>query len=450
MGAKRVRKATKLPEFPVSIREGSAEVKIYQTPVTVGGKRYQQFTVAYYLGAKRVRQRFADFEEARTEAHAAAIKLANGEFAALKLNGSDSAIYTQCLDAARSVGKPLNLLVAEYAEAVALLPAGISLKEAIREFARRSAEVRSDRKVSDLAAEFIAVKEKAGMSPRHLKDIRYRLGRFAKHFDCPVSTLTSVMIEEYLDALGLGGRNRINETTCLSSALRHAVRQKYAPRDLLEELAAIQRPKVEPPATLIWTPAELRELLEFAPDTLVPLIVLGGLCGMRTSEIIRADWSHITPEGNHLAVITRKGRTPSRRLVPLCDAAKAWLNPRKLPKGPICAIDREDIIVRKITSALNANRDTRSVRDRFAWRENALRHSYGTYRVALTADIHRTSLEMGNSPTMITKHYLQLATKEQAEAWFSLAPTTPGNGIPLTADRQMPAKLAHSKAKYAG
>ena len=92
MGAKRVRKATKLPEFPVSIRQGSAEVKIYQTPVTVGGKRYQQFTVAYYLGAKRVRQRFADFEEARTEANAAAIKLANGEFAALKLNGSDSAI----------------------------------------------------------------------------------------------------------------------------------------------------------------------------------------------------------------------------------------------------------------------------------------------------------------------------------------------------------------------
>ena len=48
-------------------------------------------------------------------------------------------------DAARAVGKPLNLLVAEYSEAVALLPAGISLKEAVREFARRSAEVRSPR-----------------------------------------------------------------------------------------------------------------------------------------------------------------------------------------------------------------------------------------------------------------------------------------------------------------
>ena len=37
------------------------------------------FTLAYYDGAKRVKKRFADLEEAKQEAELAATKLANGE-----------------------------------------------------------------------------------------------------------------------------------------------------------------------------------------------------------------------------------------------------------------------------------------------------------------------------------------------------------------------------------
>ena len=429
MSAKRVPKASKESKRPILVREGSAVVKIYRSLVKVDGKPYEQFTVAYYLGSKRIRQRFSDFAKAKSEAEAAAIKISNGETEALKLTGTDRAVYVQCVETSRRIGKALSLVVEEYAEAAAMLPSGISIREAVREYVRRSAQVRSDRSVPDLVKEFIAAKEKAGMSARHLKDIRYRLGRFAKYFGCPIAQLTCPMIEQFLDSLGLTGRNRINEITCLSSAVRHAVRQKHAPSDLLSELAAIQRPKVEPPATLIWTPDELRELLENAPADLVPLVVLGGLCGMRTSEITRARWSDILPEGNHLAVITRKGRTPSRRLVPLCGAAKAWLASRDRSGGLVCPIEREDIIVRKISAAMNSARDERGVAARFAWRENALRHSYGTYRVALTGDIHRTSLEMGNSATMITKHYLQLATKEQGEAWFNVVPAAASENV---------------------
>ena len=51
--------ARKPGKFPIAVRQGSAEVKIYATPVTVGGKHYPQFTVSFYLGAKRIRQRFS-------------------------------------------------------------------------------------------------------------------------------------------------------------------------------------------------------------------------------------------------------------------------------------------------------------------------------------------------------------------------------------------------------
>jgi hypothetical protein len=42
--------------------------------------------------------------------------------------------------------------------------------------------------------------------------------------------------------------------------------------------------------------------------------------------------------------------------------------------------------------------------------------------VAVTGSIAQTSLEAGNSPQIIFKHYLELMTKEDGETWFASAP----------------------------
>jgi len=59
----------------------------------------------------------------------------------------------------------------------------------------------------------------------------------------------------------------------------------------------------------------------------------------------------------------------------------------------------------------------------FAWKHNALRHSFISYRVAETQDVAKVSLEAGNSPQMIFKHYRELVQPEAAKAWFAIAPT---------------------------
>jgi hypothetical protein len=56
------------------------------------------------------------------------------------------------------------------------------------------------------------------------------------------------------------------------------------------------------------------------------------------------------------------------------------------------------------------------------WRQNALRHSFISYRVAETGDVARTSLEAGNSPKMIFRHYREIVDAEAAKAWFSIRP----------------------------
>ena len=70
------------------------------------------------------------------------------------------------------------------------------------------------------------------------------------------------------------------------------------------------------------------------------------------------------------------------------------------------------------------------------WKQNALRHSFISYRLAEIQDVNRVSLEAGNSPQMIFRHYRELATPEQARTWFSIAPATSNKVIAMSAGQK--------------
>jgi hypothetical protein len=55
-----------------------------------------------------------------------------------------------------------------------------------------------------------------------------------------------------------------------------------------------------------------------------------------------------------------------------------------------------------------------------AYRKNAFRNSFISYRLALTKDINSVAYESGNSPQMIRKYYLGLVTTEAVQEWFAL------------------------------
>jgi protein-disulfide isomerase-like protein with CxxC motif len=167
-----------MPGKPLAIKRGNVTVKIYTGKNRVNGTNYQQFTLAYYDGARRQKKRFSDLEEAKQEAELAATKLANGEGQVLRLTSMDRANYLQSLDTLRPLGRQLCLAVAEYVDSIKLLPEGTSLREAVTDFARRHSTVRESRTVPQLVVEYISAKEKAGKSEAHLRDMRLRLTRF--------------------------------------------------------------------------------------------------------------------------------------------------------------------------------------------------------------------------------------------------------------------------------
>ena len=49
-------------------------------------------------------------------------------------------------------------------------------------------------------------------------------------------------------------------------------------------------------------------------------------------------------------------------------------------------------------------------------KRNALRHSFCSYRLALTQNANQTALEAGHSADILFKHYRQLCTEAEADA----------------------------------
>jgi integrase len=65
------------------------------------------------------------------------------------------------------------------------------------------------------------------------------------------------------------------------------------------------------------------------------------------------------------------------------------------------------------------------------WPDNALRHSFATYRLAQTADAARVALEMGTSVQKLIENYRELADEHDAKAWFAISPAVARNIIAI-------------------
>jgi integrase len=166
-------------------------------------------------------------------------------------------------------------------------------------------------------------------------------------------------------------------------------------------------------------PAELKAgyNLRYAESQgLLPLLVLGGFAGLRTAEIERQLWEDINVERGFIRVTAAKGNTAQKRLVPISENLKQWLSLCKRESGPVCEIARTPAALTRLAKRAGVK-----------WKHNALRHSYASYRMADIKNAAQVSLELGNSPKMVFRHYRELVTEDEAKEWFGIGPKAPAN-----------------------
>ena len=120
--------------FPITIKPGDVEARIYRTPTTTRGARYDAYTLCWHFKGKRQRLRFSDLTKARAEGERIVREKSNGSIAVSALTAADRiALESALAELAKIEGASsacvsrLVELVRDYASARAALPAGAGL-----------------------------------------------------------------------------------------------------------------------------------------------------------------------------------------------------------------------------------------------------------------------------------------------------------------------------------
>ena len=197
--------------------------------------------------------------------------------------------------------------------------------------------------------------------------------------------------------------------------------------DELRRSVAERIPQIRPGHEIAtWTPREARLLLEAVCPCWLPCVAIGLFAGLRTSEILRLDWSAFKWRLGVIAVqrkIAKKSKVD--RLVPIQPNLLTWLE-RCSKIGPLYP--------GKFKTAENAySREMNRIRARTGLprKDNANRHSFGSYRLAVTKNYTQVALEMGNSPEKVRSNYNDPKAESEGLEYFAISRAAPENVITL-------------------
>ncbi len=212
--------------FPKRIKRGSCMVTIYQTQT----KGYPLFTVAHYgADSGRCRQRFADYSLARKTAVDVASKLSEGQSDMLVLAGQELLVYRRALQALKPSGASLDTAALRYSE-LTQGDNGHSVATIVRP-PEATATSEKPRLVTEVLRELLAVKETKGRSRLYLTDLRVRLTRFADAMARPISEVTTVDIDGFLQSLAISARSQNNFRATIGTLFKFGQTRGYVPRD---------------------------------------------------------------------------------------------------------------------------------------------------------------------------------------------------------------------------
>ena len=411
--------------FPKVIRFRRVEATIYGKTAN-----YPFYRLAYYVAGKRVTRSFKSYVEAKTQAERLVREIAEGSQAAA-LTGEqsrDALAALQRIETYRqSTGRRLSLLsaVSGYVELLEKL-GGRSPNEAADGYLQTVATIKR-KDVAEAAEDFITSRQhkteakdgkRAQLSGTYAVHVNSWLREFAGTFPgAAVSDLSKEHMNAYASAKTFkefSPKTRNHRRNTVKMFLKWCVRQDYLPvNHRLFEADGLAVENAETGETDFFRPAELKKLLKNAGKDVRPVFAIAGLAGLRGEEIMRLDWADVWRVEGHIEVSARNAKTRQRRLVTICPALAAWLEPFRASEGKIYPRG-----VHAYQHAFLSLRKALKIPDRL----NGLRHAFCTYHFALHANENLTAQQTGHSPAIMHANYKGLATKADAEKWFAVMP----------------------------
>lgn len=153
-----------------------------------------------------------------------------------------------------------------------------------------------------------------------------------------------------------------------------------------------------------------------AADVVLPYLLLGGLAGLRTKELLLLKWDAVNLRDGWIHVgrdVIKKTRGVTERYVRI--GARLMDELERIPAG-----DRVGPVIKRSPAKF---RQRRKALARFLgladWPDNCLRHSFGTYYLAHYRDPGALAVEMGHtSPETARRNYIRPVPPEVAALWW--------------------------------
>ena len=334
-------------KFPVIIRHRREKATIY-------GKSagYSFYRLGYYVAGQRRVRSFKTYGEAKTEAERIVRELADGSQAAA-LNGAqsrDALAAMQRLDALRqSTGRRVSLLaaVSEFAEA-SVKAHGRNLVEIVEGYQNTVASVKR-KGIAEAVEEFIKADEprtKAGEGQRaqwchpSMRVFAHcgcaDLQRHSPAMPSAICRKSTWTKSHSYSLKKSGAKSRNHHRAGIKQFVQWCIRKDYLPANHRLNEADTMRPEHANTGEIgFYTPKEFRAMLETAQAPMREIIAIGGFAGLRTAEILRLTWEEVFRVPGHIEVTAGKAKTRQRRLVEVCPALAAWLEPCRKLKGKL-------------------------------------------------------------------------------------------------------------------
>jgi integrase len=254
-------------------------------------------------------------------------------------------------------------------------------------------------------------------SHRHQKDLENRLDRFNADFGGrPLISITGADIEQWISSLEVAPQTQENFRRVIGSIFTDAVAAGHLTRN---PASVVRLPKVVEKEPETISAQQLARLLSFTPRRSLAAVAIQALAGLRLTEVQELQWEQVSLSHKLITVAPKKTK---RRHVPVTPALLEWIT--ELHQGTGAVAQSKDTL----------RNDCEAARRKAAidpWPANALRHSCCSAWCTLEGDISRVASWLGNTPSMVNRHYRALKTADEAADWFNVRPVTSAEGTVL-------------------
>jgi len=358
--------------------------------------------VAKSLFGKQIRKRFKTRRQAELQAHSYTMKLKSKEQTPLE--------------------PETHKVVALFQDKLSAAQIMMALTDAVELHGLAS------NTLEELGNEFIThqkmLNERGSVSDVYVSDCEYFVLKTVKYLGNPqINAITTEDLDEFvnmrLEMRHKNGklhspRSVINEINFLSALFNYGMRKGHMVRNPTLE---VKMPDYKPEVG-ICKPEDLEKLLEHADHFIQCHIMFGAFGGLRSSEIMRMDWSDVRLDEGQFYINGTKNSNAERWVQltpPLMHFCKQLLESDNPPKGLVMGGMVQNTKQRKLKRLFTAT----GVRIP----ANGLRHSYGSHHLVHFENATKSAQEMGHvGPQQTFKAYRKAVLKSQAAEFFAIRP----------------------------